>query len=222
VVRVQLAASLSLIQLGQCCNVMEERRVAGIAEDIARRRSVAGKEEPAPRESRDAVVPDQAAARELQRALHYAIKSVTEDLETFSFNTAIARLMELTNALSKAKPNCWGSDLWTEAVRGLLLLLAPVTPHMTEELWSLLGYPYSIHQQDWPVWDEALLLEDTIELPVQINGKVRARITLPAGSSEEAIKAAALSDAQVQRNLEGKQVVKVIVPRGQLVSIVVK
>ncbi len=175
-----------------------------------------------PRESRDAVVPDQAAARELQRALHYAIKSVTEDLETFSFNTAIARLMELTNALSKAKPNCWGSDLWTEAVRGLLLLLAPVTPHMTEELWSLLGYPYSIHQQDWPVWDEALLLEDTIELPVQINGKVRARITLPAGSSEEAIKAAALSDAQVQRNLEGKQVVKVIVPRGQLVSIVVK
>jgi len=168
------------------------------------------------------VAPDPAAARELQRALHYAIKNVTEDLETFSFNTAIARLMEMTNALSKAKPACWGSDLWAEAVRGLLLLLAPVAPHITEELWSLLGHPYSIHQQDWPVWDEALLIEDTIELPVQINGKVRARITLPAGSSEEAIQAAALSDAQVLRNLEGKQVVKVMVPRGQLISIVVK
>ncbi len=133
-----------------------------------------------PRESRDAVVPIRLLHASCSAHCTMRSRASPRTLRPFSFNTAIARLMELTNALSKAKPNCWGSDLWTEAVRGLLLLLAPVTPHMTEELWSLLGYPYSIHQQDWPVWDEALLLEDTIELPVQINGKVRARITLPA------------------------------------------
>ncbi len=130
--------------------------------------------------------------------------------------------MELTNALSKAKPNCWGSDLWTEAVRGLLLLLAPVTPHVTEELWSLWGILTAFISRIGPCGMRRCYSGTPMSPTVQINGKVRARITLPAGSSEEAIKAAALSDAQVQRNLEGKQVVKVIVPRGQLVSIVVK
>ena len=178
-------------------------------------------DEPRASESRTAA-PDATITREVLRALHYAIRSVTEDLETFSFNTAIARLMELTNALSKAKPVFWGSDVWNEGVKGLLLLLAPITPHMAEELWTLLGYPFSIHQQRWPTWDEAVLVEDTVELPVQVNGKLRARITLPAGSNEEAIKAAALADSQVQRNLEGKQIVKIMVPRGQLVSIVVR
>ncbi len=160
--------------------------------------------------------------RELRRAMHYAVKSVTEDLENFSFNTAIARLMEYTNALSKAKSAFYGTPLWDETITNLLLLLAPVAPHITEELWEFLGKPYSIHQQSWPTWDPAMLVEDEIEIPVQVNGKVRGRVTVPADAGEEAIKAAALADANVQRHLEGQQVLKVIVPNKKLVSIVVK
>jgi leucyl-tRNA synthetase len=154
--------------------------------------------------------------------MHTAIKAVTEDLEGFSFNTTIARLMEYTNALSKAKPAFWGSAVWDEAVTTLLLLLAPITPHMAEELWASLGKPYSIHQQVWPQWDAAMLVEDTVEIPVQINGKVRGRVVVAADADEETIKAAALADENVRRHTEGKQVLKVIVPNGRLVSIVVK
>lgn len=169
-----------------------------------------------------AAKPKPGAERELKRAMHYAIKSVTEDMENFGFNTIIARLMEYTNALSKAKAATWGSDVWDEAIGNLLLLLAPITPHMAEELWASLGKPYSVHQQAWPAWDEAMLVEEQIEIPVQINGKVRGRVTIAADADEETIKVAALADANVQRHLEGQQVIKVIVPRGKLVSIVVK
>jgi leucyl-tRNA synthetase len=174
-------------------------------------------EAPRKRETADARVD-----RELERALHYAIKSVTADIEAFSFNTAIARLMELTNALNKARSAAWSSDLWNEAISTLALLLAPVTPHLAEELWSRLGKPYSVHQQAWPAWDESKLVEDTIEVPVQINGKVRGRITVAAGADEATIKEAALEDVNVQRHLEGVEIMKIIVPRGQLVSIVVR
>jgi leucyl-tRNA synthetase len=166
--------------------------------------------------------PETLNERELRRAMHRAIKSVTEDLENFGFNTVIARLMEYANALSKAKPALHGSALWDEAVANLLLLVAPVAPHMAEELWAFLGKPYSVHTQAWPAWDPAMLVEDEIEIPVQINGKVRGRVTVPADAGEEAIKAAALADANVQRHLEGQHVIKVIVPNGKLVSIVVK
>ena len=162
------------------------------------------------------------ATRELLRAVHYAIKSVTTDMESFSFNTVIARLMELTNALSKAKPAYWSTEVWDEAVTALLLMLAPVTPHMAEELWALLGKPYSVHTQSWPTWDEAMLVEEMREVPVQVNGRVRGRVRVSADADAEAIKTAALADENVRRHLEGRQVVKVIVPRGKLVSIVVK
>jgi len=173
-----------------------------------------------PPETQEKADPQQ--ARQLQRAMHYAIKSVTRDMEDFGFNTAVARLMELTNALSKAKPAFWGSELWDEVVTTLLLLLAPVAPHISEELWARLGKPYSIHQQAWPTWDENMLVEETVEIPVQVNGKVRGRITISADADEEAIKAKALEDPNVQRHLAGKQIVKIIVPRRRLVSIVVK
>jgi leucyl-tRNA synthetase len=174
-------------------------------------------EPPRERETADAQV-----NRELERAVNYAIKTVTEDLETFSFNTAIARLMELTNALSKARGAAWSSELWDNAVATLVLLLAPVTPHFAEELWARLGKPYSVHRQTWPTWDEAKLVEDIIEIPVQINGKVRGRVTVAAGADEAEIKQAALEDENVRRHLEGVEILKVIVPRGQLVSIVVR
>ncbi len=163
-----------------------------------------------------------AQKREVQRAQHYAVKAVTADMEAFSFNTIIARLMELTNALTKHKDALWGSKLWKEATNTLLLLLAPVTPHLAEELWEMAGQPYSIHQQAWPTWDEAKLKEEKLEIPVQVNGKVRGRVTVAADAAEDAIREAALADENVQRHLEGKQVVKVIVPGGKLVSIVVK
>ncbi|MGC9396018.1 MAG: leucine--tRNA ligase [Anaerolineae bacterium] len=165
---------------------------------------------------------DTLSERELLRAMHFAIKSVTEDMENFSFNTTIARLMEFTNALNKAKAAYYGTALWDEAVANLLLLVAPVAPHMAEELWAFLGKPYSVHTQAWPTWDPAMLVEDEIEIPVQINGKVRGRVTVPADAGEDAIKAAALADANVQRHLEGQQIIKVIVPNGRLVSIVVR
>ncbi len=161
-------------------------------------------------------------ARDLQRALHLAIKRVTEDLEQFSFNTTIARLMELTNALSKAKPTAWATELWEEGIGTLLRLLALVAPHLAEELWARTDRPYSVHLQSWPTWDEAMLVEQTVEIPVQVNGRVRARITLPAESDEAAIRQAALADPNVQRYVADKEIVKIIVPRGQLVSIVVK
>ncbi|MBN2005648.1 MAG: leucine--tRNA ligase [Anaerolineae bacterium] len=160
--------------------------------------------------------------RELRRAMHTAIKAVTEDMDAFSFNTTIARLMEYTNALSKAKSLAWGTAVWDEAIANLLLLLAPITPHLAEELWMQLGKPYSVHQQPWPSWDEAMLAADTIEIPVQVNGKVRGRVVVPTTAGEAAIKDAALADEAIRRHTEGKQILKVIVPNGKLVSIVVK
>jgi leucyl-tRNA synthetase len=173
-------------------------------------------------EPREIEAPSSEGERALLKAVHYAIKSVTEDMENFSFNTSIARLMELTNALTKGKSAYWGADVWDTGITAMLLLLAPVAPHLAEELWKRLGKPYSIHQQAWPVWDEAMLVEEMVEIPVQVNGKVRGRISLPVDSAEESIKAAALADPAVQRFVEGKEVVKIIVPRGQLVSIVVR
>jgi leucyl-tRNA synthetase len=166
--------------------------------------------------------PDEGSERELLRATHHAIKSVTEDMEAFSFNTAIARLMEMTNALGKAKPAYSGSERWDEGVTALLLLLAPITPHLAEELWAKLGKPYSIHQQAWPVWDEAMLVEDTVEIPVQINGKVRARIDVPAGIDEAQAREQALAHENVQRFLEGLTVRQLVYVPGRLVNIVAR
>ena len=171
---------------------------------------------------RETETPNDKAERELQRAMHAAIKAVTHDLETFSFNTAIARLMEYTNALSKAKPAYWETDLWKKSIDTLLLLLAPITPHLAEELWAHQRNTYSIHQQRWPQWDAAMLVQETREIPVQVNGKVRGRVTIPTDADETLIREKALSEPNVRRYLEGREIVKVIIPRKKLVSIVVK
>ncbi len=101
-----------------------------------------------------------------------------------------------------------------------LLLLAPVAPHIAEELWARMGKPYSIHTQPWPQADESAIVVDEVEIAVQVNGKVRDRITLPADADEETIKAAALASEKVQKFLEGKEPRKVIVIKGRLVNIV--
>ena len=172
-----------------------------------------------PRESAE---PTAKAERTLLREMHQAIKSVGEDLEDFSFNTSIARLMEYTNALAAAKAAYWGSELWAEALDNLLLLLAPIAPHLAEELWAERGNAYSIHEQDWPSWDPAMLVQKTREIPVQINGKVRGRITIAVDADEETIRESALAEPNVQRYTEGKEIVKIIVPGKKLVSLVVR
>jgi leucyl-tRNA synthetase len=130
--------------------------------------------------------------------------------------------MEYTNALSKAKSAYWNSDLWKEMVDTLLLLLAPITPHLAEELWARQGNAYSVHEQSWPKWDEAMLVQKTREIPIQVNGKVRGRVTIPTDADETLIREKALSEPNVQRYVEGREIVKVIIPRKKLVSIVVK
>ena len=114
-----------------------------------------------------------------------------------------------------------GSDEWKEAQEIYLKMMAPATPHIAEELWAYLGKPYSVHTQAWPQVDEAATKEDSIELPVQINGKVRDRITVPAEATDDEIKSAALASEVVQKFLEGKEPKKVIVANKKLVSVVV-
>jgi leucyl-tRNA synthetase len=145
---------------------------------------------------------------------------VSVDIEGFGFNTAIAALMELKNTMQKLRSTTAGSDVWDESIRTLLVLMAPFVPHIAEELWERTGGKYSIHQQAWPVYDEAIAAEEMVTYPVQVNGKLRDRITVPADANEETIKAAALASARVQEFLNGGQPKNVIVIPGRLVNIV--
>jgi leucyl-tRNA synthetase len=166
--------------------------------------------------------PTEEQIADLQRVTHQTIRSVTDDLETFSFNTAIARMMEFTNALQKAKRTAaYQTEAWNAAVETLLLLLAPSCPHITEELWERTGRRYSIHQQPWPSFDPDLAAEEMITLVVQVNGKLRARLEVPADITEEAAKAAALADENVQRYIEGKEMRRLIYVPGRLVNVVI-
>jgi leucyl-tRNA synthetase len=161
--------------------------------------------------------------KNLRRRVHQTLRKVTRDFENFEFNTIISSLMELMNEMYKAREaGAAGSDEWKDAQEIYLKMMAPATPHIAEELWTNhLGKPYSIHQQTWPEFDEAAAKEDSIELPVQVNGKVRDRIIVPADANEEEIKSAALASEVVQKFLEGKEPKKVIVANRRLVSIVV-
>ncbi len=166
--------------------------------------------------------PDKSATRVLRRKVHQTLASVTRDFETFQFNTIVSALMELLNEMNRVKQmGVWGTDAWNEAVEIYLLMLAPIAPHISEELWLRLGKPYSIHQQKWPAVDEEAAAEDKITLIVQINGKLRDRIVVPADIPDEEAKAAALESENVQRHLEGAKPRKVIVVPGRLVNIVV-
>lgn len=164
-----------------------------------------------------------AEIRALRRRVHQAIRKATDDMETFGFNTYIANLMELNNALLKAKEEpVYGTAAWDEAIESLILLLAPACPHIAEELWQRIGRPYSVHQQAWPTWDPDVAAEETITLIVQINGKVRDRIEVPVDVADDTARELALATDGVARHTEGKQIVKVIVVPGKLVNIVVR
>jgi leucyl-tRNA synthetase len=169
------------------------------------------------------VPPKEKAIRDLRRRVHQAIRKGTEDMESFSFNTYVANLMELNNAMLKAKDTAvYGTEAWEEAIEALLLMLAPACPHIAEELWIRTGRPYSIHQQAWPIWDEEVAAEEMITLIVQVNGKVRDRVELPVDVDEQTARSLALETEGAMRHIAGKQVVKVIVVPGRLVNIVTK
>jgi len=165
---------------------------------------------------------DPEAERVLQRKMHQTIKQVSHDIENYEFNTVISALMELTNELSASRDaGLAGTPVFKKAVETLLLLMAPPTPHIAEELWDRLDKPYSIHTQPWPEYDPELAKEELITLIVQVNGKVRDRIMVAAGISDEDTRTAALASETAQRFIEGKQPKEVIVVPGRLVNIVV-
>jgi len=166
----------------------------------------------------------QKAERELYRITHQTIRKVTKDLERLHFNTMIATLMEFTNYLVKAKQTqvVVTSD-WEESINILLRLLAPTTPHLTEELWQQTGRDYSIHNQSWPQWDEELAKDEEITLVIQVNGKLRDRITVPVSITEAELPQL-IQDRAKRANayLEGKKVLKRIYVPGRLVNFVVQ
>ncbi len=164
---------------------------------------------------------DGTAQKALRRKVHQTLRAVTRDFEQFEFNTIVSGLMELLNEMVKAKQaGLYGSEAWNEAVDIYLRMLAPVAPHIAEELWMLLGKPYSIHTQPWPVVDEEAAKEEEITLVLQVNGKVRDRLVVPAGISEEDARQAALANPVVQKYLEGRAPRQVIYVRGKLVNVV--
>ncbi|HCB02396.1 MAG TPA: leucine--tRNA ligase, partial [Anaerolineae bacterium] len=161
--------------------------------------------------------------KNLRRRVHQTLKRVTYDFEHFEFNTIISSLMELLNDMYKAREaGAVGTPEWNEATEIYIKMLAPVAPHIAEELWTNhLEKPYSIHQQKWATVDESAAKDDTIEIPVQVNGKVRDKVIVSADASEEEIRNAALTSETIQKYLEGKEPKKVIVAKGRLVSIVI-
>jgi leucyl-tRNA synthetase len=167
--------------------------------------------------------PAEADVRALRRMTHQTIRRVTNDIEHFKFNTMIAALMEFNNYLMKARDTAvYGMPAWDEAVDSLLLMMAPSVPHISEELWQRRHPGPSVHLQSWPAWDEELARAETITLVVQVNGKVRDRIEVPADITEEQARELALACPGAQRHVESKQVVKVIYAPGRLVNIVVR
>ena len=135
----------------------------------------------------------------------------------------IAALMGFSNTLAAAKDtSVYGSAAWNEAITDLLLLMAPAMPHISEELWTRLGQPYSIHTQDWPEGDPELAKEEVVEIAVQVNGKIRDRLQVAADANEELLESVALASPGVQKWLEHKTVRKVIVVPGRMVNIVAK
>jgi leucyl-tRNA synthetase len=167
--------------------------------------------------------PESEDAKALRRATHQTLLRVTEDIEAKGFNTMIAALMELTNTLQRARD---GGEVdgaaWNEAQDTLLLMLAPICPHIAEELWERRGNEYSIHLQSWPVADASLAVEETVEVPVQVNGKVRDHVNVAPDADEATVRAAAEALPRWLEHLDGKEPARVIYVPGRMLNVVVK
>ena len=160
----------------------------------------------------------------IRRQTHETISKVSDDIgRRFTFNTAIASVMELINALAKFKDESeQGKAVMQESLQAIILVLSPIVPHISHELWKVLGQDSELLDQAWPKVDESALVKDSLQIIIQVNGKLRSRIEVPASADKTEIESAAINDENVKRFTEGKQVVKVIVVPGKLVNIVVK
>jgi leucyl-tRNA synthetase len=168
-------------------------------------------------------------ATDLKRLAHKTIKKVSDDIEReFQFNTAIAALMELVNGLYKivaeVKDTTKTQEIAAlrEAIETLLLLLSPFAPHIAGELWTVTGHTTSLARERWPVYDAALIREEVLTIPVQVNGKVRSKLTVPAEWSKEQVLAASLSDLKVSEWIKGKTIKNKVYVEKRLVNIVVE
>jgi leucyl-tRNA synthetase len=167
-------------------------------------------------------VVDPETDKEFLHLTHKTIKEVTVDLEKFRFNTMLSSLMEFSNYLSKVKESgVVSGSLWGEAISYFLLLIAPAAPHLAEELWSKTGHPYSIHNQPWPEFDAELVKEEEITLVIQVNGKLRDKVLVPASISEVEAKELALGRERVKAYIDGKKLTRVIYVPKRVVNIVV-
>jgi leucyl-tRNA synthetase len=164
----------------------------------------------------NAAIQDIEPTAEQNRVLHRTIREVTQDIERLGFNTAIAKMMEFTNFFFKVerRPRV--------AMQTFVLLLSPFAPHLSEELWQALGHEQTLAYERWPSYDESLIKEDTVEVPVQVNGKVRGRISVPSDADEAAHEAIARADAKIAQQLDGKTIIKKIIVPGRMVNFVVK
>ncbi len=160
---------------------------------------------------------------QLQRMLHKTIRKVGERIEAFRLNTMVSALMELVNFLGdRQRTNAWQTATFHQALDILLLLLAPSAPHMADELWHITGHAGSVHQQTWPVWDEALARDEIIQVPVQVNGKLRGVVEVSSEAGPEEVQQAALSQARIQQHVAGQKIDKLIFVSGKVLNIVTK
>jgi leucyl-tRNA synthetase len=187
------------------------RGIEGIARFLRRAHSLAAGDDPSGAE---------ADPKEIDRHTARLVKRITEDLGAFRFNTALAALMEHTNYLLAIKDEV-GEEVWREALRTFILVLAPFAPHHAEEMWALIGLPYSVHEHEWPEWDEELVAQETFTLVVQVNGKLRDRIEVPVDISEDAARELALASAKVRPHVEGREIRKSVYVPGRLTNFVV-
>ncbi|MDR7522524.1 MAG: leucine--tRNA ligase [Armatimonadota bacterium] len=195
------------------------RGIEGIARFLARVWALVTEPAKPVREPTDHLRP-----RDLEYWIHRTVRRVTDDIEGFRFNTAIAALMEFANTLQRIKGTPLAEDpLWEEAIRTLVLLLAPLCPHIAEELWvEHLGQPYSVHLQPWPAYDPQKAAAERITLVLQVNGRVRDRVEVEAAISDQQAREVALASPRVRQYLDGKTVTDVIVVPGRLVNVVVR
>jgi len=168
-----------------------------------------------------------ASAQDLQRHLHQTIKKISDDFSSrWHFNTSISALMELNNAILGRKTDIESGNIPAEDLaqtkRTLVLLLAPFAPYLAHELWEFLGEKGPLLRAPWPKFDPALAKEDEIEIPVQINGKLRGLIRVSAEASKDAIRDHALADEKIKALIAGKEVKNIIIVLGRLINIVVK
>lgn len=161
---------------------------------------------------------NEAQRKELEYALNYCIKRVTEDMESFSFNTAVARIMELVNVMYKCDAK---GELFYDAIEKLIRVIAPLAPHFAEEMHERLGFKPSIFNAEYPICDQTKLVKDEVEIAVQINSKMRAKLVLPTSLTQDEVSSFVLGDAKISEMLGGAAVKKVIVIKGRLVNIII-